>query len=222
MNGMHDMGGRHCHGSIDAEDDEPLFHHEWESRVLAMTLACGATGTWNLDESRHSRECLPPDYYLNAGYYRIWLSALEQMLLRKGLLSQAELATGQASDPAKAVSRVLQAEDVVSALQKGAPVEREAQSPARFKVSESVRVRNHQPATHTRLPAYIRNRVGRIAEVHGCHIYPDSHASSREEDPRWLYSVEFLASELWGDTDSDTKSTVMVDCWEPYLEPAGD
>lgn len=220
MNGMHDMGGRHCHGAIDPETDEPLFHHDWESRVLALTLACGATGSWNLDESRHSRECLPPEYYLSAGYYKIWLAALEQMLLRKGLLSQQELVAGKVTEPAKTVTRVLQAADVVSALQNGAPVEREAQSPAQFQVSDVVRVRNHQPASHTRLPAYIRNRVGRIAEVHGCHIYPDSHASAQQEDPRWLYSVEFLASELWG--DADASGSVMVDCWEPYLEPAGD
>jgi len=56
MNGVHDMGGQHCHGPVIVESDESLFHHEWERRVLALVLACGATGTWNLDQSRFSRE----------------------------------------------------------------------------------------------------------------------------------------------------------------------
>ncbi len=220
MNGVHDMGGHHGYGAIENSQDDDLFHAEWERRVLALTLACGATGKWNLDESRFSRESLPQALYLNSSYYRIWFEALQRMLVRKGLLTEAELAEGKPLQKSQSVERVLKAADVKGALQRGAPVERQADSKPHFRVGDQVMVKNYQPATHTRLPAYIRGQQGIVAEVHGCHIYPDSHATGQGEDPHWLYNIEFAAAGLWGDTDTAFDGTVMVDCWEPYLLPA--
>lgn len=221
MNGVHDMGGQHCHGPVIVEADEPLFHQEWERRVLALVLACGATGTWNLDQSRFSRESLPPNVYLSAGYYKIWFEALQRILVSQGLVTAEELASGKMATPAKGIKQVLQAENVTAALLKGSSVERDTTTAALFAVGDRVTVRNHQPHTHTRLPGYIRQKPGTIAEVHGCHIFPDSHAHGQGEDAKWLYSVEFAAIDLWGDAESeaaDAGNSVMVDCWEPYLE----
>ena len=39
MNGIHDMGGMHGLGPIEAEKNEPVFHARWEGRVLALTFA---------------------------------------------------------------------------------------------------------------------------------------------------------------------------------------
>ena len=65
----------------------------------------------------------------------------------------------------------------------------------------------------------VRDAVG-TERVHGCHVFPDTHASlSREEDPQWLYTVRFDGRELWGE-DADPTSKVSVDAWEPYLESA--
>ena len=65
MNGAHDMGGTHGFGAVAPEPDEPVFHADWERRVLALTLAMGATGEWNLDASRFARENRPPVDYLS-------------------------------------------------------------------------------------------------------------------------------------------------------------
>jgi len=59
MNGVHDMGGLQCFGKLSLDDKDTLFHHEWEKQVLALSLAMGATGTWNIDQSRAARESLP-------------------------------------------------------------------------------------------------------------------------------------------------------------------
>ncbi|MDG1430901.1 MAG: nitrile hydratase subunit beta, partial [Paracoccaceae bacterium] len=61
MTRVHDMGGRFGDGAVipDAED-APVFSEEWHAKTLAMTLAVGALGQWNLDISRHSRERLSP------------------------------------------------------------------------------------------------------------------------------------------------------------------
>lgn len=216
MDGVHDMGGQQCHGAINAEVDEPLFHHEWERRVLGLVLACGATGSWNLDESRFARESLPPPYYLSAGYYRIWLAGLEKLLLERDMVTAEELADFEMRTPAVPVKRVIQEEQVAPMLAAGSSVERTTTTDSLYKVGDVVSVRNHQPATHTRLPGYIRGHSGRVAVVHGCHVYPDTHALGDGEDPKWLYAVEFRSADLWGDATS--VGTVVVDCWEPYLE----
>jgi len=215
VNGVHDMGGQECHGAIDVGPDTK-FHDDWEKQVLAITLAMGATGTWNLDQSRFARESLIPSRYLSIGYYRVWLEALESLLLQFDLVSDAELKTGSSIDTPKNVKRILEAGTVASVLKKGGPVDRAVTSKARYSVGDEVTVNNLHNPGHTRLPGYIRNCTGVIHKIHGAHVYPDSNALGLGEDPQWLYNVRFSAQELWGKSRPQ-HSVVHVDCWEPYL-----
>jgi len=176
----------------------------------------GAAGRWNLDQSRFARESLPPSTYLTVGYYRIWLAALERLLIQHELVSDAELVDGQLHEPAQSVKGVLRADEVTGVLSAGSPVSRDATSKALFAVGDRVTVSNRHSPTHTRLPGYIRGHTGIIHSVHGCHVYPDSHALGLGEDPQWLYNVSFTAQELWGKPRPQS-SHVHVDCWEPYL-----
>ena len=95
MNSVHDMGGMQGFGPVRPEADEPVFHAVWEKRALALTLAMGATGQWNIDLSRSARESLPPALYLGSSYYQIWLTALENLMRERGLASADELQSGQ-------------------------------------------------------------------------------------------------------------------------------
>ena len=54
-----DLGGQSGHGRVVPEPEGEHFHAAWEPRVLALTLAMGATGAWNIDSSRSARETLP-------------------------------------------------------------------------------------------------------------------------------------------------------------------
>jgi nitrile hydratase beta subunit len=209
MNGPQDLGGAQGFGPLPLEVDEPHFHAPWERRAFALTLAMGATGQWNLDQARAARESLPPAVYLSSGYYRIWFEALERLLEARGLG-----ASGSAVRPA----RVLRAADVPAVLARGGPTERPSTVPARYAPGEAVRTCLMHPAGHTRLPRYIRGRPGRIEAVRGVHVFPDTHAAGQGEQPCWLYTVRFEARDLWGPDTS--ASSVHVDCWEPYLEPA--
>ena len=220
MNGAQDLGGQHGFGAVEAEADEPVFHADWERRAFALTLAMGATGEWNIDASRFARESLPPAQYLAKGYYEIWLAGLERLLGERGLVTAQELAAGHALDaPARPVARTLAAEDVTGLLRRGSPATREPPRPALFAAGDRVRARNLHPKTHTRLPRYVRGRVGTVALVHGCHVFPDAHAHGQGEDPQWVYTVRFAARELWG-PQGDPTAAVSVDAFEPYLEPA--
>jgi hypothetical protein len=89
----------------------------------------------------------------------------------------------------------------------------------RFRVGDRVRVRNHQPATHTRLPGYLRCRVGTIEQDHGVFAFPDTHAHGLGEQPQHCYSVRFTAREVWGPAASE-RDTLRVDLFDDYLDPA--
>jgi nitrile hydratase subunit beta len=218
VNGAHDMGGVHGFGPVVPEPDEPAFHADWERRAFALTLAMGATGEWNIDASRFARENRPPGEYLSKTYYEIWLAGLERLLADRGLVTPEELDAGRAGPP-RPVARTLAAGDVEHMLSRGGPTEREPPRPARFAAGDLVRARNLHPATHTRLPRYVRGRTGTVVALHGCHVFPDVNARGGGEDPQWLYTVRFSARELFGE-DGDPHAGVSVDAFEPYLEPA--
>lgn len=222
MNGVHDMGGMQGFGPVVAEPDEPLFHGDWEKRALALTLAMGATGQWNIDLSRSARESLPGAVYLGSSYYAIWLRALEQLMHDRGLANADEMRDGQMRTPPAPVVRVLHAADVDPSLARGSPTNRPATAPARFAVGMQVRTRNMHPQGHTRLPRYVRGHTGTIARVHGTHVFADAHASKAQppflEQAQWLYTVVFAAQALWG-PQADAGTQVSVDAWESYLEP---
>jgi nitrile hydratase beta subunit len=219
MNGVHDMGGMDGFGKVEAEPNEPMFHTEWEARVLAMVRAMGAAGAFNIDTSRFYRESLPPHVYLSSSYYKKWFLGLEDMLLAKGFVSAEDVAAGHAVQPAKPLKRGKFGVDDVERIMVRGKFGRTAPSPAKFKPGDRVRAKNIHPLTHTRLPGYVRGHVGTIERVLGYHVFPDSNATGKGEDPQWLYTVSFNGAELWG-KDSDPTLDISIDAWEPYLDPA--
>jgi nitrile hydratase beta subunit len=212
-----DLGGRANHEAVLPEPEGELFHASWEPRALAVTLAMGATGSWNIDTSRAARETLPG--YAGLSYYQIWIAALEKLLAERALALPDELAAGQALHPPRPVVRVLQAGDVAAALAKGSPTERAASAPARFQAGDRVCTRSERVDHHTRLPGYAHGKRGVVESVQGMHVFADSHAQGLGEQPQWLYRVAFSGRELWGEQAAPGTS-VALDAWESYLEPA--
>jgi nitrile hydratase subunit beta len=210
-----DLGGERGHGAVIPEPEGELWHAPWEPRVMALTVAMGASGAWNIDMSRSARETLPD--YAQLSYYEIWFKGLRKLLIERRLLRQAELSRARSLGKPLSLARTLNASDVASALARGAPTERSATAPAKFGVGDKVRTLR-QPATHhTRLPAYARGQVGTIVRVHGAHVFADTHAHGLGEQAQWLYSVVFEAARLWPE-DVGASHQVSIDAWEPYLE----
>ena len=214
-----DLGGRPGFGVVMPEPEGNLFHANWERQALALTLAVGATGSWNIDQSRAARETLPG--YLKLSYYQIWLAALEKLLQERGLATADEILSGILEQPLLPVARVLQAQAVPAALRRGSPVQRQPAQPAHFQLGQRVRTRSEAVGYHTRLPGYAKGKQGVIEHLHGVHVFADSHAQGMGEDPQWLYCVVFEEAELWPErsrTSSAQGLKVSIDAWEPYLE----
>lgn len=215
-----DLGGQRGHGRVTPEPEGELWHAPWEPRAMALTLAMGTTGQWNLDQSRAARESLPD--YARLSYYEVWIQALERLLEERGLVTARELAEGRALAPALPVARVLAAADVAATLNRGSPTERRSTDAPRFAPGDAVRAWAGEVPHHTRLPRYVRGRCGVISAWHGAHVFADAHASGRGETPCHLYTVVFSGRELWPDADDASEASrlsVSVDAWEPYLDP---
>lgn len=229
MNGAHDMGGMQCMGPIFKdgvrEKNEPIFHGEWERRVLGLALAMGAMGRWNLDMSRFARENTAAVDYLGRSYYQTWLYGLEKLLVEKELIHEDEIEAALGGAHAERITEpVLTADRVGPALAKGSTARMDEDRPdkkrrPKFLAGQPVRVLNRNPRGHTRVPRYVRGRVGEIATDHGVFIFPDTHAADGTKNPQHVYSVRFTAPELWGE-DAPAKDQVYVDLWDDYLEPA--
>lgn len=219
MNGVHDMGGMHGMGPVLAETDEPVFHHPWEARAYALTRAMAAFGRWNIDASRHQRELIPPADHLRMSYYEKWIAGLTELLLRHGFISPEELASGRAAPGAAKQAPALPAAQVAAFIARGAPASRASACVPRFQTGERVRARNLNPPGHTRLPRYVRGKLGVIDRVHGVFVFPDTNAHFQGESPQHVYSVRFEARELWGEAPSPG-GAVYVDLWDEYLDAA--
>ena len=221
MNGIHDMGGMHGFGPVEREENEPVFHHEWEGRAFALRVV---TPVPIPGGARHHIEAMDPLHYLQSSYYEKWLHARVRGLIDSGVMTIEELQAREAlyrdrpdtplprrDDPARV-------EKVLADLRTHRSPRRSVKAQPQFGVGDPVRALNLHPPGHTRLPRYIRGRRGVVARFYGFQDVQDAQPPGVSGDPQAVYAVRFSASELWGDA-AQANSTVFIDMWEGYLEP---
>lgn len=219
MNGIHDMGGLQDMGPVRHEREEPVFHAAWEGRIYGIDRSLRFIAKWNLDAWRHQIELLPPVDYLRMTYYERWLQVNEELLVKHGLVTAKELATG-VPDPGSARGNpALTAEVAAQRPGRGIPASHDPEVPPQFKVGQRVRARNVHPSGHTRLPRYARGKPGIITRDHGVYTFPDTNAHFRGEKRQHVYSVRFAARDLWG-LPASPRDSVHLDMWDDYLERA--
>lgn len=218
MNGIHDMGGMQDMGPIQYAKTEPVFHEVWEGRIQAMSSALQGTGKLRLG-FRPPMETLPPGEYLRMSYYERWLTATTERLIASDLATRAEINSGRPEIGDTKATLALSAVDAVVALGKIPAARRDVVVPPSFTVGQTVRARNINPVTHTRLPRYARGKAGAIERDHGVFVFSDTSVYSQGEKPQHLYSVRFSARTLWGD-QAAPQDSVYLDMFDDYLEPA--
>ncbi|HUY19368.1 MAG TPA: nitrile hydratase subunit beta [Candidatus Binataceae bacterium] len=212
MNGVHDLGGMDGFGPIPREENEPVFHADWERRMYGMARMLMNARLFNLDEYRHAIERIPPPIYLGAKYYEKWAIGATGLLLEKGILKPAEL---KGFKPIKLNPTY----SLASKRARGAISHRSSGAvKARFKPGDKVIARNTNPHGHTRLPRYARGKRGTILFDEGVFPLPDLNAHGGEITPQHVYAVRFTARELWGEKAA-ARESVSIDLWEAYLEP---
>jgi len=203
MNGVHDMGGMDGFGPIQIEQNEPVFHADWEKRMFALAMTRDFR---NVDEFRHAIERIPAPVYLDSSYYERWLNALMTLLVEQNRVTREELvARGAAPVPPAQPANHFRGDS---------PGVRRRR--ARFREGDRVIARNINPTGHTRLPRYVRGKRGVIHRDWGIYVFADSNAHHAGDRAQHVYSVTFAARELWG-KDAPRHDTLRIDLWEDYL-----
>jgi hypothetical protein len=87
VNGVHDMGGMDGFDPIPIEENEPVFHAEWEGRICAIFVSLLP----RLRGVRHAIERILAPVYLASSYYERWLNAMVELLVERGQLTREEL-----------------------------------------------------------------------------------------------------------------------------------
>jgi nitrile hydratase len=179
-----------------------------------MSTAVQGTGKLRLG-LRPPIENIPAVEYLRMSYYERWLTSVTERMIASDLITRAEIEDGRPEKATPALA--LSPEGARAALYAVPATRRNVPVAARFQVGQSVRARNINPVTHTRLPRYARGKFGTID--HGVFVFADTIAYSLGEKPQHLYSVRFSARELWGEQAAQ-QDAVYLDLFDDYLEPA--
>ena len=89
MRHVHDRGGWPDAGPVErAEHDYAM----WEKRTDAMLrILTSDRRIIRVDELRRAIESIPPQDYETMSYYERWITAIETLIIEKGLLTRDEI-----------------------------------------------------------------------------------------------------------------------------------
>ncbi len=86
----HDLGGA-SKFMCEPVDTEPHALTAFDRQVDALRGVLGAKDVMTVDELRRAIEAIPEADYHRLGYYQRWMRSITDNLLRKGVLTEAEL-----------------------------------------------------------------------------------------------------------------------------------
>ena len=84
------MGGMQGFGPVVVPGSDEPYHHEWESRILALNVITGFERL-RVSNGRADREEMDPAEYLAAGYFDRWVWSIERGLLEHGTIAPGEI-----------------------------------------------------------------------------------------------------------------------------------
>ncbi|USG60995.1 nitrile hydratase subunit beta [Sneathiella marina] len=220
MDGIHDLGGMHGFGPVPIKEEDVAFKWHCQRRAFALVQALAGPTPYVADMHRQKIEQLPAVDYLRWDYFDKWLYATEELMKDAGLVSEDELREGKmqfsvdldAHPPSRP-------EALVDAMKTGQDMRfPPADYPAGFIVGQTVRVRANCPQGHTRVPRYVRGRLGKITKDEGVFQFADTVAAGQGPHPQHCYNVAFSAKALWGENAENPGDYVYLDLAEAYLE----
>ncbi|MDP6816706.1 MAG: nitrile hydratase subunit beta [Alphaproteobacteria bacterium] len=218
MNSLHDMAGMDGMGPIPIEENEPVFHADWEKQVHSVARALMGRKHFNTDEFRHSMERIEASRYLQLSYYERWLEGITTLLLEKGVITQQEFDT-RSADQGGGTKPAADREMVRNMYKIAGSVRLRLDVAPRFKAGDRIVARNISPPGHTRLPRYIRGKRGVVEHDHGVFHFPDTRVAGQGDQPQHMYTVGFVAREVWGE-EAPANDSLRITLWDDYMVPA--
>jgi nitrile hydratase beta subunit len=221
--------------------EKRVFVEEWEMRIFGIHVAMMGLSShlgsalppypmadvasafhdrWTWADLRTGAEALDPLDYFKFRYYEKWLGGITDFLIDRGYVTEDDLAA-RAADPTAQATRTdghpAIDDQVREYLRKGDSPRRDVAHP-KFAVGARVRISNVPAGAHTRLPGYLRGRVGTVDRaLEGDYAY-FCHTADGIGDPMPVYVVAFDPDELWGERAEAGPMTVYAELFEAYLQ----
>ena len=236
---QHNLGGLEGLGPVNFE--KRVFVAPWEKHIFGIHVAMMGLSNhldlskdprskfksgWTWADLRKGAEAMNPFDYFKYRYYEKWLGGISGFFVDAGYVTAEELEertkkyredpdaplpTG--GDPAID-------EQVIEYLRVGDSPKRDVDLTPKFRVGDTVRVKNVPPDAHTRLPGHTRGKIGVIDVVYpGFYTYFCSTGEDGLGEPMPVYCVRFDPKEIWR-TRAEENETVYADLFETYLEAA--
>lgn len=244
---QHYLGGLE---GIDTEPlnfEKRVFVEPWETRIFGIHVAMMGlskhlsqalpqypieniptkfNNTWTWADLRKGAEAMNPFDYFRFRYYEKWLGGISSFFVQSGYITQEELDARTATylektnAPLPSMSEPAIDDQVIDYLHRGDPAIREVDRQPKFNVGQKVLVKDVPTTEHTRLPGYLRNKIGIVDEVYqGAYAYLCSTGADGLGEPMYVYNVKFDPKDIWSDI-TQSNSWVYADLFEVYVEAA--
>ncbi|AKK26313.1 nitrile hydratase subunit beta [Mycobacterium sp. EPa45] len=221
--------------------EKRVFVEDWEKRIFGIHVAMMGLSNhlgsalpaypidevptafkdeWTWADLRTGAEAMNPFDYFKFRYYEKWLGGITQFFIDKGYVTEGELAARIAEmGPASDVEELPAIDDqVIAYLRLGDSPRRDAAHP-KFVVGAQVRITNVPADAHSRLPGYLRGRVGTVERVFEGDYGYFCHTGDGIGEPMPIYIVGFDPSEIWGSRAEDGPLKLYAELFEAYLAP---
>jgi hypothetical protein len=231
----HDVGG---------EPDAPIKfenkqYESWEENTYVLCEVLGWRGIWHTEERRRIGNVdVGRTIYLGLPYYGRWVLAAARILVEKHHITLAELTDRLVEVKARyeggLEGKTLEAKPKFDgdgsqvtrnlhhthAVGKGDPQVFAGQAgAAKFRVGDTVLVRELPALFYTRTPEYVRGATGEIATVAYESLSPEDEAWDRhDQKAEWFYIVRFNLAALWHGYTGPMTDTLQTEIPEHWLE----
>jgi nitrile hydratase len=221
--------------------EKRVFVEDWEKRIFGIHVAMMGLSNhlgsalpeypidevptafkdeWTWADLRTGAEAMNPFDYFKFRYYEKWLGGITQFFVDKGYVTEEELADriAELAPAADAEGLPVIDDQVIAYLRLGDSPRRDVAHP-KFAVGSTVRITNVPADAHSRLPGYLRERVGIVERVFEGDYGYFTHTGDGIGDPMPIYIVEFDPVEIWGPRAEGGPLKLYAELFEAYLAP---
>lgn len=114
-------------------------------------------------------------------------------------------------------NQCMTASEAEAVLRNGLSCRADIDIPAQFQVGDWVKAKVIHPKTYTRLPRYVRGKVGKVVKDYGVFVFPDTVGQRLSTKPQHVYSICFSAQEIWG-MEASANDSLYLDLFDDHLE----
>ncbi|WP_353642921.1 nitrile hydratase subunit beta [Mesorhizobium sp. WSM2239] len=237
---QHYLGGLEGLGPVST--DTRVFIEPWEARIFGIHTAMMALSAqlplpatpslfntvWTWADLRKGAEGLNPFDYFKFRYYEKWLSGISGYFIEHGYITAEELdalTEDYYQDPFKplpAAGDTTIDNRVVQYLVEGDSPKCDVIVTVEFSAGDAVRINDVPSLEHTRLPGYLRNKIGTVET-----IYPGAYAYLCDTGPDGVgpamavYCVRFDPADLWPG-NSEPNFSLYADLYARYVAAVDD